>query len=288
MNNNLIEKNFLYFKKNLLGRFFVFTIGNKKLIVEVKRKHLKHLIGVGHTTLGNYYSMPGEVFYSMLNKHKMGAGLFDYISKDKYLSNELNEDESFFVEKNYNFIPLFERLINENNHKLYLYKAKEGSLFDADYLYLSDNTHFNKYIGIIGNDNNFNFRFNSIYLDRKNNISGTIREVTNFEILNLEEINKISNKHIIPSPRNKKQKSSSIKIEKKKTNSFKLSNDYKKVNKLLKNNFNSNFELRRSDQGKSSFDLYDFSNTVIKKHIQNELNFDSAEQIAKFIFNRYK
>lgn len=178
---------------------------------------------------------------------------------------------------------MFDSLLQKKDNKLelYLYSKKDGDIFDSDYLYLElvYNGEVKGYIGLKGENKRDIFRFNSVYIDSENRISGKRVDVSNLFIEEISFINKIECSNIIQSPRNINHINKKEHKEKK----FKLDNKLiNKINKQLRNGY----LLKRGNEKATQYNLMRNKNTIIK-NFQNTIHWKNEKEIIDYIYNKY-
>lgn len=281
---NLVKNNYDYYIKKINNRCFVFVLGNKKLLVLAESKNLKHLLGINYTTENFYFDEKPESIFNIIGKGINANGIFDFINIDRYVDRNLSKEEEAFIEKNECFVNLFGSLLSkvENKLDLYLYLKKDGDFFDSDYLYLEFvyGGEVKGYIGLKGEDKRDIFRFNSIYIDKSNRISGRKVEVSNLYIESLDYYKSVLDDDVIQSPRNINH------INIKKTNREKKL----KLNKTIINRINKNFVngyLIKKGNGKASqFNLVKDKEIIIG-NFQSISIWKNEEEIINYVYSKY-
>lgn len=277
-----IRKNFNYFKTKLLDKYFVFKVGTNDIVVKVSKDNFSHLIGIKYSSKGRYYMLRSEMIYHILETSHEIDNLSDLVDENKISNKELNESEQFFVNKNNNFIYLFESLVSYNNYQLYLYKKDAVALFDADYLYceIVDDFGTRGYIGLIGEEKTNYYRFNSIYIDFNSRIIGIKRKVESFSIVSKDVFNE-DNYNFMPSPRNVNNIKHKDKVFK--TKPFKIDNGIiNNVNKQL----NDHYKLIKGS-GKATQYCLTLEKEILIKDFQLEPFEPSVNGIVKYITDKY-
>lgn len=282
---NLIKENYDYYINEINNRCFVFVLGNKQLLVLTEPNNLKHLLGIKYTTENFYFNKKPHSIFNIIGEGKNANGIFDFINIDKYKCGELNKEEVNFIKKNECFIELFDSLLSkvENKLNLYLYTKKEGDAFDSDYLYLEMvyGGDVKGYIGLKGEDKRDIFRFNSIYIDDDNRLSGKKVEVTNLFIENINYYKSIQDNNVIKSPRNENH------ISVKGTNNkskFKLN---KTAANRISRNFVNGYLLKKGSGKASQFNLVR-NKTVIIKNFQNVSVWKNEDEIVNYVYSKYE
>lgn len=282
--NDLLYKNALFFKKEILPYTFLLEGKDFILIVKSNEQDFAHLVGKQHSkNLAVAQMKTKEFLDKALNKEVAYNDLIDF--DIQFYKNEYNWIET----KNNLFIELFSSFVNDTQLKIYKKNGKENYTdIDMDYFHQKDTVNISV-LGIIGNTTKNQFSFNSILGNDEENLQNrfgkrkpifikTTHKVINKdlekELLRLNLKVKISPRNIFFDVKNNRNNSRDF-----------ISNyDRKIINKLLKNNL----RIDKGENGRKSIKIIK-GEEVFEKGIKLDLKeLNTNEEIAKYINNTYK
>lgn len=281
----IVKRNFEYYQKNVLGRYYIFTTNkNESIIVKPLPENLAHLLGLKYATQNGLFHYSGTRFFNEMNLANNDSlpfiSIYDFIDKEKDIKGILSQEEKWCKNKNEIFIELFENL-NGGKHNIKIYKNLYKGEFNANYLQVKVLNEYNKtygYIGIYGDDTDNYFKFNSIISDNgEKNKAGNFINIKNFEIIQAESFDESKYK-FMPSPQNK----------------YKCKNKDKKqifsINKKIANKINrqiSPFEIKKGNLNKNNWQLIT-NKKIIVKEFEKIKKWKSKEEIIEYVETTYK
>ncbi len=275
--SNLINKNFIYFKNEILPYYIIVNTREGSIVIDTVKENLYHLLGINKSVNLKYKNMKPLQFYNYIEENIV---TFEELMTDNTMTYL---DDQYIYYKNKIFIPVFNDFLHNTN--VMHHRKQQGDFFDSDYINFCWINYAGCYLGIIGGKQNKYYYFNSIMMEMENpeKYIGPKVFVTSISRVKKAEFN-INNYKIISSKRY-------INIENKKTKSktntkpnYKIV--YKKINKSLKNGLN----LKYGASGKNTLQLYR-NNISINKHFENELescSLTKPNEIADYINKKYK
>lgn len=283
--NDILYKNALYFKKEILPYTFILELKKELIIIKAQEQDFAHLVGKQYSKNLEIKSISQKEFFEQSLSQKITLKKLLDFDKNTY-RNEFN----WIINKNNSFINAFDSFVRDTNLKMYQMIGKEiYTKLNIDYFHQKDNLDISVIIlGIIGNSRDDTFLFNTILSNDE-----TLRDRFNkcqkikihqfYKVLNKNLNVKLFdfNKEVKKSPNN----INSISIKRKSNKKEILTNtDLKEINKLL----TTSLHILRGMNGKKSIKITK-NGQIIEKGIKLNLKeFDSNKKIAQYINDKYK
>lgn len=286
MDIDILYKNAIYFKENILPKTFVLKTKSGDIIIKPTEKDFAHLVGVQHSKNDNILiTKPSLILNKALTKEIDIIDLMQNID-----INHLTQKQKYIYNKNVAFIPLFKDFVKKVNIRKYKKDFYLNSLdsFHCDY-------HHNRIahkdaggriddlevLAIIKQKNKSHFLFNSIL---KTTNPEEIKKYIFFKPVGVYDVLILDNKDWDDYL---KENDKYIKENKSTQNSKKnqeLSNkDISDINMLLKNNL----AIKKGMYGKKSIQIY-FKDKLIEKNANINLkSYDTARKIAEYVNDTY-
>lgn len=286
MDLNLLYKNAIYYKKNILPKTFILKTKNLDIVIKPTEKDFAHLIGKQYSLNDKIFNLKSGVFFNKALKKDIN--ILDMMQNSDIL--HLTQKQKYIYNKNIAFIPLFEDFINKVNLRKYRkdYYLNNIDNFQCDYHH-NRIVHLNEIGQIdelevlaIKHDNVANFLFNSIL---KTNNPTEIQKFTRTKLINVFDVKILDNKdydQYLRDYKNYKQNNISIKKSQNKRRNILNNKQISDINLLLKNKLT----IKKGMYGKNTIQVYKKGVLIEKKAIINFSN--TAQQIAQYINDKYK
>ena len=282
--NDILYKNALYYKNEILPYTFILKLKNELMIIKAQEQDFAHLVG-------KQYSMNLEV-KSLGQKEFFEHALSQNITYEKLISFDKNryKDEYNWIEnKNNSFIFAFDSFINNTNLKLYQAVGKElYTKLNMDYFHQKGEFGIDIIIlGIIGNNMDNTFLFNTI-LSNEEKLQDRFNKSKKVKIHDFYKVlNKDLNSKLLEFDMDIKESPNNINLKQRKKKSIKKdllsNNDFKEINKLLE----PTLSISKGMNGKKSLKITRNGKTVEKGIKLNLKNFKSNMEIAEYINEKY-
>ena len=283
--DDILYKNALYYKKEILPYTFILKLKNELMIITAKEQDFGHLVGKQYSMNLEIKSLGQKEFFEQALSRNITYEKLLAFDKDTY-RNEFNWIEN----KNSSFIFAFNSFINNANLKLYQAVGKEiYTKLTMDYFHQKGESDTEIVIlGIVGNNMDDTFLFNTILsndeeLQRRFNKCKRVKIRNFYKILNKNLNTKLSefDLDIKASPNN-------INLKQKKKNSIKKSllssTDFKEINSLL----DTSLKIGKGMNGNKSLKIIKDRKVVEKGIRLNLKDFKSNIEIAEYINKKYK
>ncbi|PWM80020.1 MAG: hypothetical protein DBY41_07455 [Clostridium sp.] len=289
--NDILYKNALYFKENILPFTFIIVTKRGHIVIRSSKSDFFHLVGGQHTTNLQILRMHQKNFYE--NVLSNNIRYFDLLNTTAI--DNLDKHQKYIHLKNTIFISLFESFINRIKIKHFNKNHFHAKSFYTDYYHydgiyneLNEIIKLNV-LGIVGQTSNSYFCFNSIMQvlsmpDIENYLKEQDIEVIDAYSLSNGEFDnylKENKSNII----NSQHALFTTKKPKKKTQKKQISNkDISKINAKI----HKNLSIKCGMYGKNSIQLLK-DNSIIETNLQTKLSsFKTIDEIIKYINKNYK
>ncbi|MDB7085482.1 hypothetical protein PM738_16865 [Erysipelatoclostridium ramosum] len=283
--DDILYKNALYYKKEILPYTFILKLKNELMIITAKEQDFGHLVGKQYSMNLEIKSLGQKEFFEQALSQNITYEKLLAFDKDTY-RNEFNWIEN----KNSSFIFAFNSFINNANLKLYQAVGKEiYTKLTMDYFHQKGESDTEIVIlGIVGNNMDDTFLFNTILsndeeLQRRFNKCKRVKIRNFYKILNKNLKTTLSefDLNIKASPNN-------INLKPKKKNSIKKSllssTDFKEINSFL----DTSLKIGKGMNGNKSLKIIKDRKVVEKGIRLNLKDFKSNIEIAEYINKKYK
>lgn len=283
--DDILYKNALYYKKEILPYTFILKLKNELMIITAKEQDFGHLVGKQYSMNLEIKSLGQKEFFEQALSQNITYEKLLAFDKDTY-RNEFNWIEN----KNSSFIFAFNSFINNANLKLYQAVGKEiYTKLTMDYFHQKGESDTEIVIlGIVGNNMDDTFLFNTILsndeeLQRRFNKCKRVKIRNFYKILNKNLKTTLSefDLNIKASPNN-------INLKPKKKNSIKKSllssTDFKEINSFL----DTSLKIGKGMNGNKSLKIIKDRKVVEKGIRLNFKDFKSNIEIAEYINKKYK
>ena len=283
--DDILYKNALYYKKEILPYTFILKLKNELMIITAKEQDFGHLVGKQYSMNLEIKSLGQKEFFEQALSQNITYEKLLAFDKDTY-RNEFN----WIKNKNSSFIFAFNSFINNANLKLYQAVGKEiYTKLTMDYFHQKGESDTEIVIlGIVGNNMDDTFLFNTILsndeeLQRRFNKCKRVKIRNFYKILNKNLKTTLSefDLNIKASPNN-------INLKPKKKNSIKKSllssTDFKEINSFL----DTSLKIGKGMNGNKSLKIIKDRKVVEKGIRLNLKDFKSNIEIAEYINKKYK
>lgn len=283
--DDILYKNALYYKKEILPYTFILKLKNELMIITAKEQDFGHLVGKQYSMNLEIKSLGQKEFFEQALSRNITYEKLLAFDKDTY-SNEFNWIEN----KNSSFIFAFNSFINNANLKLYQAVGKEiYTKLTMDYFHQKGESDTEIVIlGIVGNNMDDTFLFNTI-LSNDEELQRRFNKCKRVKIRNFYKIlNKNLNTKLSEFDLNIKASPNNINLKQKKKNSIKKSllssTDFKEINNLL----DTSLKIGKGMNGNKSLKIIKDRKVVEKGIRLNLKDFKSNIEIAEYINKKYK
>lgn len=280
---DILYKNATFFQNEILPYSFLLEGKDYIMLIKTSEHDFCHLIGKQYSKNLMISKMkPKEFYEKVLTKD------VSYQDLTNFDIDAFSKEYKWIENKNSVFIELFTSFINEINLKMYRINNYEiYTNIDMDYYHQKGNENIS-ILGIIGNNTENSFSFNSILsnndedLQKRFSKNKPILILKNHRVKNSQvqhEIKKINLK-LKESPRNNKNQS---KNKSKRNNNMLSNQDIKYINQLLLDDL----KIDKGENGKKSIKIIK-DGKIIEKGIRlNNKNLDTVEKIAEYVNDTY-
>lgn len=283
--DDILYKNALYYKKEILPYTFILKLKNELMIITAKEQDFGHLVGKQYSMNLEIKSLGQKEFFEQALSQNITYEKLLAFDKDTY-RNEFNWIEN----KNSSFIFAFNSFINNANLKLYQAVGKEiYTKLTMDYFHQKGESDTEIVIlGIVGNNMDDTFLFNTI-LSNDEELQRRFNKCKRVKIRNFYKIlNKNLNTKLSEFDLNIKASPNNINLKPKKKNSIKKSllssTDFKEINSFL----DASLKIGKGMNGNKSLKIIKDRKVVEKGIRLNLKDFKSNIEIAEYINKKYK
>lgn len=283
--DDILYKNALYYKKEILPYTFILKLKNELMIITAKEQDFGHLVGKQYSMNLEIKSLGQKEFFEQALSQNITYEKLLAFDKDTY-RNEFNWIEN----KNSSFIFAFNSFINNANLKLYQAVGKEiYTKLTMDYFHQKGESDTEIVIlGIVGNNMDDTFLFNTI-LSNDEELQRRFNKCKRVKIRNFYKIlNKNLNTKLSEFDLNIKASPNNINLKPKKKNSIKKSllssTDFKEINSFL----DTSLKIGKGMNGNKSLKIIKDRKVVEKGIRLNLKDFKSNIEIAEYINKKYK
>lgn len=283
--DDILYKNALYYKKEILPYTFILKLKNELMIITAKEQDFGHIVGKQYSMNLEIKSLGQKEFFEQALSQNITYEKLLAFDKDTY-RNEFNWIEN----KNSSFIFAFNSFINNANLKLYQAVGKEiYTKLTMDYFHQKGESDTEIVIlGIVGNNMDDTFLFNTI-LSNDEELQRRFNKCKRVKIRNFYKIlNKNLNTKLSEFDLNIKASPNNINLKPKKKNSIKKSllssTDFKEINSFL----DASLKIGKGMNGNKSLKIIKDRKVVEKGIRLNLKDFKSNIEIAEYINKKYK
>lgn len=280
--DNLLYKNAVYFKNEILPYTFILELKEEVMIIKIDEYDFAHLVGKQYCK---------NLLISKLGQKEF----FEKVLSSKITYNNLIDFNKSLYEKEYNwiqnknntFIIAFETFMNDTNLKVY--KTSESEVYTKlkiDYFHQNVEENNILILGIIGSSIKNTFLFNTIL----SNDPTLMKRFDNNKKIKVIKLHKILNKDLknklleIDKSIKKSERNINAKQNKKIKKNNMSKEDIKEINKLL----NNSLKVYRGANGRKSLRI-EKDGIIVEKGIRIFLDkLNTNRKIAEYINDNYK